>query len=108
MRAADHLFFSIAHHGEADVADRVHDTTHGYACVDDHALALELREENLDTFGIVVRERQFGGRVSDSGEGRWTVQAAIEVGVPAHVLSAALYSRFDSQGRAEYADKPWP
>jgi 6-phosphogluconate dehydrogenase len=49
--------------------------------------------------------RQFGGRVSDSGEGRWTVQAAIEVGVPAHVLSAALYARFESQGRAEYADK---
>jgi 6-phosphogluconate dehydrogenase len=49
--------------------------------------------------------QQFGGRVSDSGEGRWTVQAAIEVGVPAHVLSAALYARFESQGRAEYADK---
>jgi 6-phosphogluconate dehydrogenase len=49
--------------------------------------------------------QQFGGRVSDSGEGRWTVQAAIEVGVPAHVLSAALYSRFESQGRAQYADK---
>jgi 6-phosphogluconate dehydrogenase len=48
---------------------------------------------------------QFGGRVSDSGEGRWTVQAAIEVGVPAHVLSAALYSRFESQGRAGYAAK---
>jgi 6-phosphogluconate dehydrogenase len=49
--------------------------------------------------------KQFSGRVSDSGEGRWTVQAAIEVGVPANVLSASLYSRFDSQGRAEYADK---
>jgi 6-phosphogluconate dehydrogenase len=49
--------------------------------------------------------KQFNGRVSDSGEGRWTVQAAIEVGVPANVLSAALHSRFDSQGRAEYADK---
>jgi 6-phosphogluconate dehydrogenase len=48
---------------------------------------------------------QFGGRVSDSGEGRWTVQAAIEVGVPAYVLSAALYSRFESRGRAEFADK---
>jgi 6-phosphogluconate dehydrogenase len=48
---------------------------------------------------------EFGGRVSDSGEGRWTVQAAIEVGVPAHVLSAALYSRFESRGRAEFADK---
>jgi 6-phosphogluconate dehydrogenase len=49
--------------------------------------------------------KEFGGRVSDSGEGRWTVQAAIEVGVPAYVLSAALYSRFESRGRAEYADK---
>jgi 6-phosphogluconate dehydrogenase len=49
--------------------------------------------------------QQFGGRVSDSGEGRWTVQAAIEVGVPANVLSAALFARFESQGRAEYADK---
>jgi 6-phosphogluconate dehydrogenase len=47
----------------------------------------------------------FGGRVSDSGEGRWTVQAAIDVGVPAYVLSAALYSRFESRGRAEFADK---
>jgi 6-phosphogluconate dehydrogenase len=48
---------------------------------------------------------EFGGRVSDSGEGRWTVQAAIEIGVPANVLSAALYSRFESRGRAEFADK---
>jgi 6-phosphogluconate dehydrogenase len=47
----------------------------------------------------------FAGRVADSGEGRWTVQAAIDVGVPAHVLSAALYSRFDSRGRGEFADK---
>ncbi len=48
---------------------------------------------------------RFGGRVSDSGEGRWTVQAAVEIGVPAQVLSAALYSRFESRGRAEFADK---
>ena len=47
----------------------------------------------------------FGGRVSDSGEGRWTVQAAIEMGVPAHVLSAALYSRFESRGSGEFASK---
>ena len=47
----------------------------------------------------------FAGHVSDSGEGRWTVQAAIEVGVPAQVLSAALYSRFESRGRAEFANK---
>jgi 6-phosphogluconate dehydrogenase len=47
----------------------------------------------------------FAGRVSDSGEGRWTVQAAIEVGVPAPVLSAALYSRFESRGQADFANK---
>ena len=47
----------------------------------------------------------FAGKVSDSGEGRWTIQAAIEEGVPAHVLSAALYSRFDSRGNAEFASK---
>jgi 6-phosphogluconate dehydrogenase len=47
----------------------------------------------------------FAGRVSDSGEGRWTLQAAIEEGVPAYVLSAALYSRFESRGRAEFSGK---
>ena len=41
--------------------------------------------------------KQFSGRVSDSGEGRWTIMAAIEEGVPADVLSAALYARFRSQ-----------
>jgi 6-phosphogluconate dehydrogenase len=48
---------------------------------------------------------KFAGRVSDSGEGRWTIQAAIEEGVPAHALSAALYSRFDSRGAADFASK---
>jgi 6-phosphogluconate dehydrogenase len=47
----------------------------------------------------------FDGRVSDSGEGRWTIQAAIDEAVPAPVLSAALYSRFSSRGEAEFADK---
>jgi len=47
----------------------------------------------------------FEGRVSDSGEGRWTVQAAIEEGVPAPVISAALYSRFSSRGEDDYADR---
>ncbi len=47
----------------------------------------------------------FAGRVSDSGEGRWTLQAAIDEGVPAPVLSAALFGRFESRGAAEYADK---
>jgi len=48
---------------------------------------------------------KFEGRVSDSGEGRWTVMAAIEEGVPAHVLSSALYERFASRGDADFADK---
>jgi 6-phosphogluconate dehydrogenase len=47
----------------------------------------------------------FAGRVSDSGEGRWTVQAAIDESVPAPVLSAALYQRFSSRGEADEANK---
>ena len=42
---------------------------------------------------------------SDSGEGRWTNLAAIDEGVPAHVLTAALYERFSSRGEADFADK---
>jgi len=48
---------------------------------------------------------QFEGRVSDSGEGRWTIKAAIDEGVPVPVLSASLYQRFTSRGEAEYQDK---
>jgi 6-phosphogluconate dehydrogenase len=48
---------------------------------------------------------EFSGRVSDSGEGRWTAIAAIEEGIPAPVLSAALFARFSSQGSATYGDK---
>jgi 6-phosphogluconate dehydrogenase len=47
----------------------------------------------------------FAGRVSDSGEGRWTIKAAIDEGVPAHVLSSALYERFSSRGEADFSDK---
>src|SRR5437870_2326541 len=47
----------------------------------------------------------FQGRVSDSGEGRWTIRAAIDEAVPAHVLSSALYERFTSRGEADFADK---
>jgi 6-phosphogluconate dehydrogenase len=47
----------------------------------------------------------FSGRVSDSGEGRWTVLAAVDEGVPAHVLTAALYERFSSRGESDFADK---
>jgi 6-phosphogluconate dehydrogenase len=48
---------------------------------------------------------EFTGRVSDSGEGRWTNLAAIDEGVPVHVLSAALFDRFESRGAADFADK---
>jgi 6-phosphogluconate dehydrogenase len=48
---------------------------------------------------------KFAGHVADSGEGRWTIEAAIEEGVPAYILSAALYARFESRGRAEFANK---
>jgi 6-phosphogluconate dehydrogenase len=47
----------------------------------------------------------FQGRVSDSGEGRWTISAAIDESVPVPVLSAALFERFSSRGEAEYADR---
>jgi 6-phosphogluconate dehydrogenase len=48
---------------------------------------------------------EFAGRVSDSGEGRWTISAAIDEGVPAPVLSAALYQRFSSRGEADFENK---
>ncbi len=58
-----------------------------------HALA---QDPNLDGYS---------GRVSDSGEGRWTVQAAVDLGVPAHTLTAALFERFASRGHAQFADQ---
>ncbi len=48
---------------------------------------------------------RFGGRVSDSGEGRWTLRAAVDMGVPTPVLASALFDRFTSQGHAGFADK---
>ena len=63
----------------------------------------------LDLTAIALTEDPalsgFGGRVSDSGEGRWTVAAAVDEGVPAHVLTAALFERFSSRGEADYADR---
>jgi 6-phosphogluconate dehydrogenase len=47
----------------------------------------------------------FSGRVSDSGEGRWTIQAAIEAGAPTPVLATALFSRFTSRGEAEFSNQ---
>jgi 6-phosphogluconate dehydrogenase len=60
------------------------------------------------TAGALVKDpalSQFAGRVSDSGEGRWTIKAAIDEAVPVPVLSAALYQRFASRGEADYQDK---
>ncbi|MHB8646678.1 MAG: phosphogluconate dehydrogenase (NAD(+)-dependent, decarboxylating) [Thermomicrobiales bacterium] len=60
------------------------------------------------TAGALLESPQldkFGGRVSDSGEGRWTITAAIDESVPAPVLSTALYARFSSRGEADFANK---
>jgi 6-phosphogluconate dehydrogenase len=63
----------------------------------------------LDLTASALREsptlEEFGGRVSDSGEGRWTLHAAIDEGVPAPVLSTALYERFSSRNEDEFANK---
>jgi len=48
---------------------------------------------------------RFAGRVSDSGEGRWTIEAAIDEGVPVDVLAAALFARFTSRGNGEFQDR---
>jgi 6-phosphogluconate dehydrogenase len=60
------------------------------------------------TAGALARDpelKAFAGRVSDSGEGRWTIHAAVDEGVPAPVLTAALYQRFSSRGNADFADQ---
>jgi 6-phosphogluconate dehydrogenase len=60
------------------------------------------------TAGALARDPDLSGfsvKVADSGEGRWTVQAAVDQGVPAHVLSAALYERFSSRGQADFASR---
>ena len=63
----------------------------------------------LDLTAIALAEdpalARFAGRVSDSGEGRWTVLAAVDEGAPVPVLSSALYGRFASRGETDYADK---
>jgi len=63
---------------------------------------LDLTAKALLQDGELAR---FSGHVSDSGEGRWTIQAAIDAGVPAHVLTASLYERFSSRGEADFANK---
>jgi 6-phosphogluconate dehydrogenase len=56
-------------------------------------------------FAVDPQLGNFSGRVSDSGEGRWTLDAAIDEGVPAHVLAASLFERFSSRGEAEFQDR---
>ena len=60
------------------------------------------------TAGVLAKDpdlKGFAGRVSDSGEGRWTIHASVDEGVPTPVLTAALYQRFSSRGNADFADK---
>jgi 6-phosphogluconate dehydrogenase len=64
-----------------------------------------LLDLTAEAFASSPKLDQFAGRVSDSGEGRWTVQAAVEQGTPAPVLTAALYQRFSSRGEDEFALK---
>jgi len=63
----------------------------------------------LDLTAVALLEdpnlSKFAGRVSDSGEGRWTIKAAIDEAVPAPVLTTALYERFSSRGEADFANK---
>ena len=73
--------------------------THPAAAVEPstaHLKALASSDPGLDAFG---------GTVADSGEGRWTVQAANEAGVPAHVLTAALFERFASRGQDRFQNQ---
>ena len=64
-----------------------------------------LMDLTADAFARSPDLGDFAGRVSDSGEGRWTVDAAIDTGVPASVITAALYERFESRGNGEFTGK---
>jgi 6-phosphogluconate dehydrogenase len=64
-----------------------------------------LLDLTADALAKSPKLEDFAGRVSDSGEGRWTLLAAIDVGAPAHVLSAALFDRFESRGEAQFANQ---
>jgi 6-phosphogluconate dehydrogenase len=115
--------FNILHHANAGLADRaadaetapLRDADYYHYDLDIPSIAELWRRGSvvsswlLDlTAAALAKDPQldtFSGRVSDSGEGRWTVMAAIDEGVPAPVLSNALFSRFASQGNAEFADK---
>jgi 6-phosphogluconate dehydrogenase len=115
--------FAILRKANAGKADQVHDAetaplTHPEYYqydLDTTAIAELWRRGSvvaswlLDLTAIALHEDpdldEFGGKVSDSGEGRWTIQAAVDTGVPAHVLTASLYERFSSRGEGLFADK---
>jgi 6-phosphogluconate dehydrogenase len=68
-------------------------------------IASWLLDLTADALAVDAELEKFAGRVSDSGEGRWTIKAAIDEGVPVPVLTTALYERFASRGEADYQDK---
>ncbi|MCX6957842.1 MAG: decarboxylating 6-phosphogluconate dehydrogenase [Verrucomicrobiae bacterium] len=68
-------------------------------------IASWLLDLTANAFAADPHLEKFEGRVSDSGEGRWTIKAAIDEGIPAPVLSASLYNRFSSRGEAEFQNK---
>ena len=68
-------------------------------------IASWLLDLTAEAFHVDPGLDEYSGHVSDSGEGRWTINAAIDEGVPAPVLSAALYQRFSSRGRSNTGDK---
>ena len=68
----------------------------------DQQLAVDL---TANAFAEDPQLSQFAGRVSDSGMGRWTVKAAVDTGVPAHVITASLLERFASRDNFDYAGK---
>jgi 6-phosphogluconate dehydrogenase len=115
--------FNILHHADAGMAEKETDAeTTPLRHPEQYRYELDLAEIAelwrrgsvvaswlLDLSALAMLESPgldgFAGRVSDSGEGRWTISAAIDEGVPAPVLSAALYERFSSRGEADFADR---
>ena len=68
-------------------------------------IASWLLDLTADAFAQDPALSKFAGRVSDSGEGRWTIKAVIDEGTPAPVLTTALYERFSSRGEADFQNK---
>jgi 6-phosphogluconate dehydrogenase len=93
MRNPEHYRYELPLHDVAEVWRR------------GSVIASWLLDLTADALNEDPQLTKFGGRVSDSGEGRWTIQAAIDEAVPAPVLTAALYARFSSRGEAEFQNR---